>query len=119
MYLPRLLSLLEDRATSETCAGLTTGSGITAEDSGAVEIARKWWDQEGHHRTDCWTLAGRLTPTYQLVRYSSAESGVSVPPGAHDLEHEPICRLTTGTSTTGLFFDLRTMQVRLQNKNRL
>lgn len=35
-----------------------------------------------------WTILG------QLVRYSLAESGVSVPPGAHDLEHESICQLT-------------------------
>lgn len=61
----------------------------------------------------------RLIPTYQLARYSAAESGVSVPPGAHDLELEPIYQQTMGTSTTSLFFGLRAPQVRLQNKNSL
>lgn len=36
--------------------------------------------------------------THQLVRCSSAESGVSVPPSVHWLEHGPICQQTLGKS---------------------
>lgn len=39
-YLPGLLSRLENSTISGTCTGFTTESGITIDDSGAVEIRR-------------------------------------------------------------------------------
>lgn len=47
---------------------------------------------EGLSQDWCRTLTSRPVLTHQLAGCSSAESGVSVPPGIHWPEHGPICQ---------------------------
>lgn len=125
MYLPRLLSQLEGWTTCGAGTGITSGSGMTMEDSGAIEIQ----GEGAAGRARCpeqgilwdWGLTDQQASTHQLVGCSPAESGGSVPSGVHWLECGPICQQTLRESTkqTVCLFALRFLQDELQSRGRL